>query len=50
LGGGRRDFKSSAVRRSAASNLDERRAQVGLGPEADYLARLQKLYLPAGTQ
>ena len=32
-----------------AAHLDERRAQVGLGPEADYLAQLQKLYLPAGT-
>lgn len=31
------------------AHLDERRAQVGLGPEADYLAQLQKLYLPAGT-
>jgi len=32
------------------AHLDERRARVGLGPEADYLAQLQKLYFPAGAK
>ena len=31
------------------AHLDERRARVGLGPEADYLAQMQKLFFPAGT-